>query len=59
MEVCLRGAEEVLLTIMPFDFFCYFFAYLTPNVAADWLTLLLRIREALGSNLDPETGYPD
>jgi hypothetical protein len=25
----------------------------------EWLTLLLRIREVPGSNLDPETGYPD
>jgi hypothetical protein len=31
----------------------------TPNVASDWLVLLLRIREVSGSNLGPETGYPD
>jgi hypothetical protein len=24
-----------------------------------WLTLLLRIREVMGSNLGPKTGYPD
>jgi hypothetical protein len=28
------------------------------NVMVKWLTLLLRIREVLGSNLGPETGYP-
>jgi hypothetical protein len=32
---------------------------LTPNVAAEWITLLLCIRDVLGSNLDPETGYHD
>jgi hypothetical protein len=31
----------------------------SPNIVIAWLTLLLRIREVLGSNLDPETGYPD
>jgi hypothetical protein len=30
-----------------------------PNVAVQWLTLLLRMREVSGSNLGPETGYPD
>jgi hypothetical protein len=25
----------------------------------EWLTLVLRIREALGSDLFPETNYPD
>jgi hypothetical protein len=25
----------------------------------EWLTLLLRIREVLGSNLDSETGYSE
>jgi len=29
------------------------------NVAVGRLTLVLCIREALGSNLDPETAYPD
>jgi hypothetical protein len=29
------------------------------NVAVEWITLLLRIREAPGSNLSPEIGYPD
>jgi hypothetical protein len=33
--------------------------YVRPSVAAEWLTLLLRIRELSGSNLSPETGYPD
>jgi hypothetical protein len=27
--------------------------YLGPNVVAEWLALLFRIREVLGSNLDP------
>jgi hypothetical protein len=30
-----------------------------PNVVVEWLTLLFRIPKALGSNLAPETGYPD
>jgi hypothetical protein len=29
------------------------------NAVVDWLTLLFRIREAVGSNLGPETGYPE
>jgi hypothetical protein len=29
------------------------------DVAADWLSLLLLIQEVLGSDLDPETSYPD
>jgi hypothetical protein len=28
------------------------------KVTADWLAILLRIREVLASNLGPETGYP-
>jgi hypothetical protein len=32
---------------------------LLPNVVAEWLSLLLRIREAPGSNLGPEADYPD
>jgi hypothetical protein len=27
------------------------------NVVVEWSTLLLRIREVLGSNISPETGY--
>jgi hypothetical protein len=30
-----------------------------PNVFVEWFTLLLRIQEAPGSNLGPETGYTD
>jgi hypothetical protein len=30
-----------------------------PNVVVEWLTLLLCIWEALGSNLSLEIGYPD
>jgi hypothetical protein len=30
-----------------------------PNVMDELLTLLLHILEVLGSNLSPETGYPD
>jgi hypothetical protein len=29
-----------------------------PNVAVEWLTLLLRIPKVPGSNLGPETDYP-
>jgi hypothetical protein len=29
------------------------------NVVVEWLTLLPRIREILGSYLGPETEYPD
>jgi hypothetical protein len=31
----------------------------TPNVVVEWPTILLRVREVPGSNLGPETGYPD
>jgi len=37
----------------------YKFSTFTPNVVIEWLTILLRIREVPGSNLGPETGYPD
>jgi hypothetical protein len=30
-----------------------------PNIVVEWLTLQLRIREVHGSNLGPETVYPD
>jgi hypothetical protein len=30
-----------------------------PNIAVEWLTHLFRIREVPGSNLGPDTGYPD
>jgi hypothetical protein len=30
-----------------------------PNVVVEWLTLLLRIREVLCSDLGSETGHPD
>jgi hypothetical protein len=29
------------------------------NVMVEWLALLLHFREVTGSNLGPETGYPD
>jgi hypothetical protein len=29
------------------------------NVVADWLTILLSIREVPGTNLGPEIGYPE
>jgi hypothetical protein len=29
------------------------------NVVVEWLKLLLHIQKALGSNLDPETKYPE
>jgi hypothetical protein len=29
------------------------------NVVIEWLTLLLRIWEVMGSNLAPKTGYPE
>jgi hypothetical protein len=32
---------------------------MSPNVVVEWLTLLLLIREVLGTDLGPETGYPD
>jgi hypothetical protein len=31
----------------------------TPNVVVEWLKLLLLIREVPGSNLCPNTSYPD
>jgi hypothetical protein len=36
-----------------------FTLFLKPNVVAEWLTLLLRIREVSDLNLGPETGYLD
>jgi hypothetical protein len=33
--------------------------WIWPNEAAQWLALLLRIREVPGSSLGPETGYTD
>jgi hypothetical protein len=29
------------------------------SVAVDWVAILLRVRESLVPNLDPETGYRD
>jgi hypothetical protein len=29
------------------------------NVVVEWLALLIRIREVPGSDLSPESGYPD
>jgi hypothetical protein len=40
-------------------FILVFSIVFVPNVVVEWLTLLLRIWEVLGSNLGPETGYPD
>jgi hypothetical protein len=37
---------------------CWFRPSLS-KVVAEWLTLLHRTREVTGSNLSPETGYPD
>jgi hypothetical protein len=31
----------------------------SPNVVAEWLTILILILQALISNLGLETGYPD
>jgi hypothetical protein len=36
-----------------------FFVFLKPNVAAEWLPFQLRIREVPGSNIGPDTCYPD
>jgi hypothetical protein len=38
---------------------CLNFADHHPNIEAEWLALLLRIREVLDSNLGLDTGYPD
>jgi hypothetical protein len=32
---------------------------IAPNIVVEWLPLLLYIRKAQGSNLGPETGYPE
>jgi hypothetical protein len=34
-------------------------ATMESDVAVEWLTLLLRIRDVSGSVIGPETGYPD
>jgi hypothetical protein len=31
----------------------------TPNVMVEWLALLPHVREVPGSDLGPETGYPE
>jgi ABC-type phosphate/phosphonate transport system permease subunit len=31
----------------------------SPNIAFEWLAVLIRILEVLGPNHGPETGYPD
>jgi hypothetical protein len=36
-----------------------FVTKLTPNVLAEWLARLLHTVDVPGSNLVPETGYPD
>jgi hypothetical protein len=41
---------------------CSFFIFISlpwPNVVVNWLTLLLPIQKLQGSNLGPETSYPD
>jgi hypothetical protein len=38
---------------------CLSWAFLGPNVVVEWLTLLLRIQEVSGSDLNLETGYRD
>jgi hypothetical protein len=35
------------------------FQIILPNIVVEWLTFLLRIREVSGSNLGPQTGYPN
>jgi hypothetical protein len=55
---------EALLILVFTDFATYCLNRLrsqlsNPNVAAEWLALLFRIREAPGSNLGLETDYPD
>jgi hypothetical protein len=35
------------------------FALFLPDVVVEWLIITLPILEPLGSNLGPETGYPD
>jgi hypothetical protein len=44
---------------MKTTFVCFLITNVTPNVVVEWLTLLLRIREVLGSNLGPDIGYTD
>jgi hypothetical protein len=36
-----------------------YFNTIQPDVASEWLTLLLRIREVPGSNIGPGPAYPD
>jgi hypothetical protein len=35
------------------------FTYLSQTITVKWLSLLLHMWEVSGSNLGPETGYPD
>jgi hypothetical protein len=52
---CLKGEERGI--IMPF---CVDIGtHLNTDIMAEWLALLLHIQEVSGSNLGPETSYPD
>jgi hypothetical protein len=43
-----------------FDFLLWETFYsVTPNAVVEWLIILLRIKGVPGSNLGPETGYPE
>jgi hypothetical protein len=49
---------DMLTTLERKAFFPSFFLSFVPNVVVEWLKLL-RFREVTGSDLSPETGYPD
>jgi hypothetical protein len=49
----------VAITMMIIIITIMIFINTSPNVVIEWLTILLRTSENPGSNLGPETGYPD
>jgi hypothetical protein len=53
------GHELKTLAFKCIVVFCSPSRQIPPNVVVDWLAFLLRILDVQGSNLGPETGYPD
>jgi hypothetical protein len=49
----------IYLNTLPQFITAYALYIYASNFMVEWSTLLLRIQEVPGSNLDPETGYPD
>jgi hypothetical protein len=59
VERCLIPSQVFMCNIRGFQSCAENFHKDLLNIVVEWLTLLLCIQEVLGSNLGPETGYPD